>query len=849
MPRGVKPALPQFRRIAGIGIQEERLHIADKLRDIHGQMEHTRATILTDGRKSLNSEPIVNFLAVGQSGAFLYTTVRREGVDVETADVVLRRWKVFEDFGAKKINVICTDSASFYVTADRALRDDPDPDICRIPWLPCSVHCCNLMLCDMVKDKTWAIELLTRARAVVRFIKSHGSALALFRIYSAKADRGAGDERVSGSVAGGEEACGKRRWGRELLYPCQTRFTSMYIMMERLRDCRVPLETMMLEGDWARLPWARRLLAQAGWVRTQLAEEIRKLELARPHLVGMLQDCYGRACYLLDPAHVATHLLNPKRRNFVYFQSCHRNSHQKKVAGMTLEYIYTQTDFDGRGERYRLVHQQLYDFHSRGPRYDWGGDAGTGDEDMCQGVDETHTIADWWVLHDGCAPELCSIATRLMYTWVCASPAERNCVLHERIHEKRRNGLDFTKLTEMVKMCVNKKLLTCRAGRRGLVLPWGDLEEGLDEVPEPRRSGTLSPGLLTDVEIRRQARKMQCASTVRHPPLVQSVFGRRATHIELYDEEIEYEPPVDPQAADEMEAEAWTDPEELEQGGIDAPEGGEASCGESEHAAASDMREDNGGEDGDVADDEDSDDKYMVGGEDPDGAASQGTECGSDGGAVHGTTGDAGLVTHAAGAAGVDVGGLQGCGLDVPQGLIPSGIFKDDFDVGRPLTSETRGGGVRARTPASDVVHRIGSVFVGVSPGMLAEVAGAKGDGKEGKRGDEQLALERDMARAREMGCAVEAVTAARLAVESGHAIRATGTVNGHDGDDTFGDGITRRRNDDEGDGGDVAVTADAGGLPVCDGTEEDGQLAVAYVALTDAVPHRPGVEDAILDT
>ncbi|GBG60311.1 hypothetical protein CBR_g4266 [Chara braunii] len=149
MLRGMKPALPQFMRIAGTGIQEQRLHIADKLRDIRGQMEHTGATILTNGRKSLNSEPIVNFLAAGQSDAILYTTVRREGVDAETAYVVLRRWKVFEDFGVKKINVICTDSASVYVAAGRVLRNDPDPDIRRIPWLPCFVHCCNLMLSDM----------------------------------------------------------------------------------------------------------------------------------------------------------------------------------------------------------------------------------------------------------------------------------------------------------------------------------------------------------------------------------------------------------------------------------------------------------------------------------------------------------------------------------------------------------------------------------------------------------------------------------------------------------------------------------------------------------------------------
>ncbi|GBG73552.1 hypothetical protein CBR_g16895 [Chara braunii] len=315
----------------------------------------------------------------------------------------------------------------------------------------------------------------------------------------------------------------------------------------------------------------------------------------------------------------------------------------------------------------------------------------------------------------------------------------------------------------MVEMCANKKLLTCRARRRRLLLPWGDLEEWLDDVPEPRRSGTLPPGSLTDAEIRRQARKMQRASTVRHPPSVESVFGRHAAHIELYDEEIEYEPPVDPQAADEMEAEAWTDPEELEQEGSDAPEGGE---------------------DGDVVDDEDSDDEYMLEERTPMERPCRGRSAAATVGQLMAQRVTLAF-TPTAGAAGVDVGGLQGYGLD-------------------------------------------------------------------------RLALERDTTRAREMGCVVEAVTAVRLAAESGHASCATGTVDGHDGDDdgtrvglddTFGDGIAWRRDDDVATRGTGAtLLSRLGGLPMCDGTEEDRQLDVAHVALTDAVPHRFGVEDAVPD-
>ncbi|GBG86666.1 hypothetical protein CBR_g41728 [Chara braunii] len=834
MPRGMKPTLPQFKRIAGSGIQEERAYRADKLRDIREQMQHTGATIITDGRKSLNSEPIVNFLAAGQSGAFLFTTVRREGVDAETTNVVLQCWKkVFEKFSVKNINAICTDSA-VYVAVGRALCNDTDPDIRRIPWLPCSVHCYNLMLSDMVKDKTWAIDLLTRARAVVRFID----------------------------------------------------------VTDRLSRC---------SGVTARGPIA--MHGRTVWVAAPRAEHLRRCCWR-----GIGRDFHGRGGCSGRPG------------------GCAHSDQQKKVAEMTLEYIYTQTGFDRQGDRYRLVRQQLYDFHARGPRYDWGGDAGTGDEDTCEGPDETQAIADWWVLHGSCALELCAIATRLMYTWVCASPAERNWALHERIHEKRRNGLDFTKLTEMVEMCANKKLLACRQRRRGLVLPWGDVEEGLDDVPEPRRSGILPPGSLTDEEIARQARRMQCASTVRHPLAVQTVFGRRAAHIELYNEEIEYDPPTDPHAANEMEAEPWTNPEDLEQRGSDTPDVGDEPDEESDHEAAGDMRsrdrqshcdvdrmtppltrsatdrwrkqtqvvrsstEDEGGDrsdDGDAADDEDSD----VEREGPDQDRGHGDEHGFDGGDDSGPiedgAGGAFLVTPGPSAVGGGGSGGHGFGLEVPQGSIPSGIFSDGFDLGRPPTSDARRDGVRVQTPVSEVAHLIGSVFCGASSGLLTEAARAPGEIQEGRTGDDvrrvarrlhmdpedvleeerlarmvsgcattqQLALEQDTTRAREMGCSVEEVTAARLAAECRH----DGPADVADGGGLCTEGYVVDRADDhqedarvglrglrgasdtllpstdEADGGDGAATTDAGRLLGCDRTEVEGQVDRALVGVVVA--------------
>ncbi|GBG81579.1 hypothetical protein CBR_g32571 [Chara braunii] len=118
--------------------------LAEELEEVRQPFWVTGATFLSDGRKSRDGKPIVNFLAAGSRGVVVYTTINREG---EADDVmhVLRRWvTIFHEFsfgGPQRINAICTDSASAYMGAARALTSPSiPPALRRITWLPCSVH-------------------------------------------------------------------------------------------------------------------------------------------------------------------------------------------------------------------------------------------------------------------------------------------------------------------------------------------------------------------------------------------------------------------------------------------------------------------------------------------------------------------------------------------------------------------------------------------------------------------------------------------------------------------------------------------------------------------------------------
>ncbi|GBG80170.1 hypothetical protein CBR_g30536 [Chara braunii] len=213
MPRGVQPIYPSFKDIGGGGIDDQRGKVAAMLREVRGSFESVGATILSDGRQSRDARPIVNFLAAAKRSALLYATVQRDGSVAETAWIVLRRWKaIFRSFPPKDVLAICTDSASNYTSTAKLLAKDPDPEIRRITWLPCATHVANLMLSDIDTGVPWVTETIVRARALVRFIKSHGADYHLFRVKSrhrtlvhpvetvtrdAEAEACAGDEETS----------------------------------------------------------------------------------------------------------------------------------------------------------------------------------------------------------------------------------------------------------------------------------------------------------------------------------------------------------------------------------------------------------------------------------------------------------------------------------------------------------------------------------------------------------------------------------------------------------------------------------------------------------------------------
>ncbi|GBG91767.1 hypothetical protein CBR_g53620 [Chara braunii] len=316
---------------AGAEIPSQRTKVVSMVSEVPSAFQHTGATIVSDGRKSRSGKPLVNFLAGGGNGALLYATVARDGSVSDTADIVYRRWRaIILSFPAKDVIGFCTDSASNYMAAACRFATDPNA---------CSTHVCNLMLSDVGTRVGWVKETIIRARVLVRFFKSHGAAHALFRNF-----------KLSSRVI--------------IVEPVETRFASVFLMLTYLKGWQDMLGSMLHGDAWARIPWERRFIAQVQWVQQQihdgefwqcvdcairvmapvhqllrrmdkggmmmsivyewsqhLLELMRRVDVPADMVEPCMREGAIRNLHMLEPAHAATHLLNPRRRSFRYYES------------------------------------------------------------------------------------------------------------------------------------------------------------------------------------------------------------------------------------------------------------------------------------------------------------------------------------------------------------------------------------------------------------------------------------------------------------------------------------------------------------------------------------------------
>ncbi|GBG80817.1 hypothetical protein CBR_g31373 [Chara braunii] len=140
----------------------------------------------------------------------------------------------------------------------------------------------------------------------------------------------------------------------------------------------------------------------------------------------------------------------------------------------------------------------------------------------------------------------------------------RNWAVHERFKVKRRNKLGFMKLSRLVEISTNLRLLRCHSSGAGYVLPWEDEDVATEDGrPEPHDSRVRPADKVTTEQLDTQVRKGRKDSLTDNLQPWRD-FERRTTVLLAYEEESVYDPEPDPLAQDEIEVEPWSDPDDLD---------------------------------------------------------------------------------------------------------------------------------------------------------------------------------------------------------------------------------------------------------------------------------------------
>jgi hypothetical protein len=196
-------------------------------------------SLCSDGANDVTSRPLVNVVFMSASGnVFLraHDTSGKPKTSKFLAKLITRH---IEDIGPDNCVLVVTDNAANCKGAGARI----EIKFPHITWVGCLAHCSDLMLKD-IGGLSWVQPLLSAIRAGFKFIRSHSQPLALYRKHSSK----------------------------ELLMPGETRFGSLFLMLQRYLDVQQSLKALFADPDWA------------AWVEAQGSKKQAKAEKARRDL-------------------------------------------------------------------------------------------------------------------------------------------------------------------------------------------------------------------------------------------------------------------------------------------------------------------------------------------------------------------------------------------------------------------------------------------------------------------------------------------------------------------------------------------------------------------------------------
>ncbi|GBG61702.1 hypothetical protein CBR_g23217 [Chara braunii] len=489
-----KVKLPSYKHMRTVMVDYIYLKVQKAINPMTACWDTTGCTFITDGSTDRKNRPVMNFLATGEKGAVLVTTVYMTGRKKNAAALAKLWEQVMREIGLERINAICTDNVEVNKKAAQILERRTDKDVATIPWVPCGAHCCSLLLKDL-SNLPWVKDTVKTTNTIVKFIRNHHSTHDLMMA-------------IDNSLS--------------LLRPTEVRFRSAYQMLGRLVNREDVLKDMV-DGDygarWRALRWSSTKLQRKAdlvyysvgcdswWDKVKkivaimepvfsLLKRMDKEGVSPTNLVEyddliarrltnvvLTKECEDEMAKVKDrvqmmgqPAHAAAFLLDPRRR-----QPGWLNDPNTALVQNAMRFLLRQIGGTWDSQKHIDMCGYLYEFlrepvegEVRKDKHMW--------TPLARTTATKRAPADWWSLHGGDVPDLQAIAIRLLGMWSTATSAERNWASMDFVHSKRRNSLSPVSLEKLVYIHWNMQLLRVRTSKdNGYVDVWGSFFEPLME--------------------------------------------------------------------------------------------------------------------------------------------------------------------------------------------------------------------------------------------------------------------------------------------------------------------------------------------------------------------------------
>ncbi|XP_073046049.1 uncharacterized protein [Primulina eburnea] len=427
--RGYLP--PGYNLLRTTLLQREKAHIEKLLEPTKETWKQKGVSICSDGWSDVQRRPLINIMAVCESGPMFLKAINCE-------------------VGHQNVVQVVTDNASICKAAG-LLVEAKYPHIF---WTPCVVHTLNLALknicapIDSVQNKEvfeecmWIAEISDNALMIKNFIMNHNMRLSMFNDNS----------------------------NLKMLSLVETRFASTIIMLKRFRQIKKCLENMVISERWDLykeddLLKARavkyKILDDQFWENidyilsstSPIFEMLRKADSDHPclHLVYEWWDemiekirvAISKGPHSGDSKYYSDEWLQESPNRLPPHWDIEVSRERKKCIE---RYYSCSSERRSVNEEFASFSAAIDEFSDNDAMHDRG----------------LMSPTKWWVIHGASTPTLQSLALKLLGQ-PSSSCCERNWSTYNFIHSLKRNKITPQRAEDLVYVHYNLRLLSRRS--------------------------------------------------------------------------------------------------------------------------------------------------------------------------------------------------------------------------------------------------------------------------------------------------------------------------------------------------------------------------------------------------